>query len=174
MGVQLLTAKFMPASKSALIVALLSLFALAFAFFMQYAMHLDPCHLCLLQRWPYALTACLGMAGMLVARRSRRAATIILGVSAAVFLSEAALAAYHAGVERHWWMSAFETCRATFSSATDILAQIEARPAARCDQIAWQFFGLSMADWNVFYALGATAFAAYAAIASGRRPADRR
>jgi disulfide bond formation protein DsbB len=42
----------------------------------------------------------------------------------------------------------FEGCTIEFDSSKDLMQQIMERPAARCDEIAWSFMGLSMAAWN--------------------------
>jgi disulfide bond formation protein DsbB len=68
-----------------------------------------------------------------------------------VLLGSAAMGAYHVAVEQHW-----------------VLAQCDARIAAseirpmdfneplevpRCDEIAWQMFGVSMAGYNALVSL---------------------
>jgi disulfide bond formation protein DsbB len=142
------------ASLAAGVIAIASAGALGFAFFMQYERGLDPCHLCILQRWPYGASALLGLGGLLAALRGRaRVAGTIVLLCALVFLAEAGLAFYHVGVEKHWWESMFESCMVTFPKGGDLLAQIEARPPARCDEVAWSLFGLSMAGWNAVLAL---------------------
>jgi disulfide bond formation protein DsbB len=151
-------------------IVFISAAALGFAFFMQYARGLDPCHLCILQRWPYGLTALLGLAGALFALRGRArlGGTLVL-VCALVFLGEAGLAFYHVGVERHWWVSAFESCTISFPKGGDLMAQIMARPPARCDEIAWTLLGLSMAGWNMILALVLSGLSAAAGCAIWRR-----
>lgn len=127
--------------------------ALSFAFFMQYAEGLAPCHLCLLQRWPYAAIMAAACAAFVLSGRSDRTAAILVGMCALTCLGESGLAFYHAGVERHWWKSAFEACTFSFDPGRDLMEQIENTPAARCDEIPWSFLGLSMAGWNAVLAL---------------------
>ena len=45
------------------------------------------------------------------------------------------------------------------SALTDTLL---AMPVVRCDEIAWQFLGLSMAGWNMVFSAGIAALAAMA------------
>ncbi len=137
-----------------LFAVLASVTALGFAFFMQYAKGLDPCHLCLWQRWPYGVAIVIASAAFLVSRRENRAlATGLMALCGLIFLAEAGLAFFHAGVEQHWWPSPFEACTFTLKQGEDILEQIRNKPAARCDEIAWSFLGLSMAGWNAAMAL---------------------
>ncbi len=136
-------------------IALCAVGALAFAYYMQYERGLDPCHLCLLQRWPYRIAAVLGVAGFGLAHmgRTNLAGWIVL-LCSVLFFGESGLAFYHVGVEQHWWRSIFEGCTISFPKGGDLLSQIEAKPAARCDEIAWTLIGLSMAGWNMLLAFG--------------------
>ena len=57
---------------------------------------------------------------------------------------------YHAGVEQKWWEGP-KTCTSNSIeglSANDLLNQILAAPIVRCDEIAWDLLGISMAGWN--------------------------
>ena len=45
----------------------------------------------------------------------------------------------------------------TNTLTTDVaatLAQIEATPVVRCDEVAWSLIGISMAGWNALISLG--------------------
>ncbi len=135
------------------VVTFISSTALLFALTMQYGFHLQPCHLCMFQRWPYLFTAIAGLVGFLTTLGGHnRMATGILMLCTAAFIIETGLGFYHAGVEQHWWRSIFEGCTITFDNSKDLMQQIMERPAARCDEIAWSFLGLSMAAWNTVLA----------------------
>ena len=69
--------------------------------------------------------------------------------------STAAVGAYHVGVEQGWWEGP-TTCTsgAIDGLSTDaLLDQIMGAPLIRCDEIAWQMLGLSMAGWNAVLSL---------------------
>ena len=85
------------------------------------------------------------------ALRAAIASLLILAVLAVV--TDAAIAAFHAGVEQHWW-EGFTTCTANkiSGSTADIVAAMLAAPVVRCDAIAWSLFGVSMAGWNAIIA----------------------
>lgn len=136
--------------------------ALSFALIAQYGFGLAPCILCLYQRVPYALLLGAGLIGILLSKKGKtRAAAITVALGAALLLVGSAIAAYHVGVEQHWWRSFLEGCAVadiSKGSAQDILERIMAAPAVRCDQVAWQFMGLSMAGYNVLLSFAAAAF----------------
>lgn len=124
------------------------LLILAFGF--QHLGGMAPCELCLWQRWPHALAVGVGLVALFVAWRGLP----FLGMLAA--LATAAIGFYHTGVERHWWEgpAACSAGPVTGMSPEELLAQIMATPLVRCDEVAWEMFGLSMASWNVLAALG--------------------
>ena len=114
--------------------------ALAF----EYIGGLAPCEMCMWQRW--ALVAALGLALLGWGAGHARA---LLWLAALAVLGGAGIAAFHVGVEQHWWQG-ITTCSApaTVGSTADVMSQIMAAPLVRCDAIAWSLFGVSMAGWN--------------------------
>lgn len=120
------------------------LLAMAFGF---EAAGFRPCELCILQRWPHAATAALGLVAFLWPGAPRGLA--LLGALAMV--AGLALGIYHSGVEWHLWAGP-ATCTGTADlrslSTKDLLDQIMAAPIVRCDQPALVVFGTTMANWN--------------------------
>ncbi len=118
---------------------------LAGAFGFEYIGGLLPCTLCLWQRWPHAAAIALGALGLGLPQRIWP----ILGALAA--LTTAAIALFHVGVEQTWW-EGLATCTidALAGISVDDLLSTDTSVGApvRCDAIAWQMFGISMAGWN--------------------------
>lgn len=133
----------------------------AFAF--QHLGGLAPCAMCLWQRWPHAAAVVLGAVGIAVP-----AAGVALagGLAAA---TSGAIGVYHTGVERGWWEGP-TTCTSGpvgGMSAQDLMAQIMAAPLVRCDEVAWQMLGLSMASWNAVLSFALAALWVSAALRRG-------
>lgn len=122
----------------------------------QFGFGLHPCELCILQRWPYAGIVALGVLGTLFGASPR----VLLGTILAcglLFLGDAGIAAYHTGVE--WGIfEGLESCSAgelpPGASLDDIRKQLLEAPVVSCKDAMFVFLGLSMAGWNVLYALG--------------------
>lgn len=136
--------------------AVIAALALAAAYTAQYGYGLQPCELCLYQRAPYFAVIAFGILG--IAQHDKpHMGRIFLGFTAFAFVVNAAIAFYHSGVERKWWASFLEGCTVPEikGNITDVLAQIEATPPVRCDEIPWTdpFLGLSMANYNVIVCL---------------------
>lgn len=125
----------------------LALLAGAFLFqFMGYA----PCKMCLWQRWPHA--AAIGIGLLFFALRHR----ILLWLGAAAALTTSGIGLFHAGVEQGWWEGP-NSCTSGSTeglSVDELLESILAAPLVRCDEIAWQLLGISMAGWNALLSLG--------------------
>jgi disulfide bond formation protein DsbB len=130
-----------------------SVISLGAAFIAQYGFKLEPCVLCIWQRWPYAATILLGLLAVAVGRRGRTQAALVL-LAASVFLVGAAIAFFHVGVEQHWWAGTTECTGPSVGNSVEALRQqLIGRPIVRCDEVAFRFLGLSMAAWNFLASL---------------------
>lgn len=141
---------------------------LAAAFFFQHVLGYQPCILCIYQRWPYAAVIALALASLALPSRWRLGGfDALLAVCGLALLANAGIAAYHVGVEQHWWAGT-SACGGggTAADSLDALrAQIMAAPVVRCDEPAWTLFGVSMAGYNIVLA---AAMAGYAFLAARR------
>jgi disulfide bond formation protein DsbB len=119
----------------------------AFAF--QHIGGMPPCKLCLWQRWPHAAAALIGVIIILTGKIQ------LAWLGALASLSTAAVGMYHVGVEQGWWEGPTSCTSSGVSnmSSEDLLNQILAAPLVRCDDIAWQMAGISMAGWNAILSL---------------------
>lgn len=135
-------------------IMLISVSALAAAFISQYGFGLQPCILCIYQRWPYAITIIFGTFILLIKYALTR--KILIGLSGMTYWAGAAIAAFHVGVEQGWWKGT-EECGGslpTEGSLEDMLEAIKNAPVVRCTEIQWEMFGISMAGYNFLMSLG--------------------
>jgi disulfide bond formation protein DsbB len=128
---------------------LLAAFVLCAVLYFQYGQNLAPCELCLWQRVPWAAIIPLATAGLMmpaIRPRSWWGYPMLHSVSAM-------LAVYHSGIERHWWTSGSHcTSKATPNSLEALREQILTTAPVRCDEIPWDFMGLSMTNLNAMLA----------------------
>ncbi len=129
---------------------------LAGALGFQFIGGLAPCPLCIWQRWPHLAAVVIAALAVTVLWRQYRPLAA-LGMLAT--LVSAGLGLYHTGIERGWWPGP-DTCTSsdiTGLSTDQLMAQIMSAPLVRCDEVAWDLLGLSMASWNAAISLGLAA-----------------
>lgn len=131
----------------ALFIVIISAASLGFALVSQYGFNLQPCELCRLQRIPFILATGLGTVTFFL---SGRKAAMGITLSALTFLTGAGIAAFHVGVEQKWWTGT-TACGSPLplgASIEELERIIMAAPVVRCDAIAFEFLGISMAGYN--------------------------
>lgn len=128
---------------------------------------LEPCTLCIYQRWPYWIMIALAAVAVLAARRlGRRGLALFAGAGALVFVSGAAVAGFHVGVEQGWW-EGLSTCGGGLDdpnmSIEELRTRLLATKLVRCDDVSWSLFGISMAGYNFLISVALAAASAWAA-----------
>jgi disulfide bond formation protein DsbB len=146
------------------LVAAMSFLSLAGALLSQYGFGMEPCILCLYQRWPHGIIIILGLLGTAMAGRRAKMSALVLVLCALLYLIGAAIAFYHVGVEQHWWASALEACTIDFSSGENLLAQIQSNTGPRCDVVPFELFGISMAGYNSLISLALAGYCVCVAV----------
>ena len=134
------------------------------AFYYQFTGY-PPCAMCLWQRWPHAAAIAIGAVALLVPG-------LLLPLAGALAaLTTAGIGLYHTGVERDWWEGP-TSCTGTGDlgglSGADLLS-LDAPRLVMCDQVSWEWLGLSMASWNALASLGLALIWLLAARASAAR-----
>jgi disulfide bond formation protein DsbB len=121
-----------------------------------------PCELCLTERFPYYAGIALAALAVVLARRGSGAALrSCFSALFLIFAASAALGAYHAGVEWHFWPGPTD-CTGSFQKAQsmqDFVKQLHHVKVVRCDEVALRVMGLSLAVWNMCISTGLAALA---------------
>lgn len=132
----------------------------------QYGFGLQPCKLCLWQRYPYAIGGVLALAALLRPASARP----LLALAALAFLANTGLAAFHSGVEFGWWKG-FASCSAPAPEGLtpeELMEQLRNTSLVRCDERQPFFLGLSMTNWNLIVCAGFAALLGRAATLAAR------
>lgn len=127
---------------------------LSVALVSQFIFGLFPCDMCIVQRYPYVLAALL-VVPVFLYRGNPVWLRRFVWLAVLLWLTEAAAAFYHVGIEQAWWDSATGcTAQGTAGdSLDDLKAAILGSPLVSCADAGAKFIGLSMAAWNSLYAL---------------------
>jgi disulfide bond formation protein DsbB len=125
---------------------------------------LEPCPLCLDQRnWHWAVIG-VSLAALVLARLRPQWLRLGVFAIALVLLGSFAQAAYHVAVEQGWLIAQCDAAVDLDNLSLDPNAELS---AAKCDQIAWSLFGVSMAGYNALISL-LMALASFAVAAAPR------
>jgi disulfide bond formation protein DsbB len=124
-----------------------------------------PCELCLTQRYAFYAAIPLALLTALISRSAHGLARAGFALLALVFAANTVLAAYHAGVEYHWWPGP-TACTGDLTGSlnvNDLVNSLNSVKVVRCDEVQLRIAGLSLAGWNV---VASAVLAAYAAVAA--------
>jgi disulfide bond formation protein DsbB len=161
-----------PAVTAALLVAGVAAATLAGAWYMQLVWGLQPCELCLKQRWAYYAIVPLGLVILLAARGGAPRPLLLagLGLIALAALGNAGLGVYHAGVEWGFWQGPTECTGpiGNLGSAGSLLERLDSVKVVRCDEVQFRFLGLSLAGYSVLISLLIAAIAGWGASRASR------
>ena len=125
-----------------------SLLLLISAFSLEIFADLEPCKLCIWQRWPHAIIVILALFGLYIIKKTW---TLLLICLSAVITG--GIGIYHTGIEQMWW-SGPVGCSSNFGNEMDITTLTNLlldTQVVKCDEIIWSLFGISMASWNSIF-----------------------
>ena len=128
-----------------------------------------PCPLCLMERYAYyfaIVVAAVGLTGASLLGVGERSLRMLIAVIAIGYVINAALGAYHAGVEWKWWPGP-DTCSGALPKLSTTPLDL-GKPVIRCDAAPWTFAGLSFAGWNAVISAALAIAAFWGAVRSRR------
>ena len=161
-----------PAMAAALAVLVVAAATIAGAWYFQLVLGLQPCPLCLEQRYAYYLAIPLAALTALAAGQNAPRSLLIAGLAvlALAALANAVLGAYHAGVEWKFWPGPSDCTGpvGNLGSAGSLLDRLDTTKVVMCDEVQWTFLGLSLAGYNVLISLLMAAVAAWGVAKTAR------
>jgi len=132
------------------ILAIISLMIIS-ALIIQYWLGHEPCKLCLYQRIPYFLSILL-IIKILFIKKYEKITLLILFL---VFMSSAALAFYHFGIEQGFFNESLACTSGDLSktlSKEELLQQLK-QNSIGCKNVSFRILGLSLAAINTIFSL---------------------
>lgn len=134
-----------------LITALISVFSLGLALFVEHVLEIPPCVLCIYQRIPYVILIIIG----LIALYSKKCPKLYFVLIILTISSSIAISGYHSSVERG--ISAGTTlCNPDVVMPDDmsndqIKEMLYNREVATCTKAPFRIMMLSMTEWNCLF-----------------------
>ena len=121
------------------------------AFVIEHQLGHEPCKLCLYERIPYFLSVLL-IIKMFYIKKNQRVTLLILFLA---FISSAALAFYHFGIEQDFFSESLACTAGDLSetySKEQLLEQLKQNTIS-CKDVNFRIFGLSLAAINTIFSL---------------------
>ena len=133
------------------LVFVISIVALASAFFIEFVLGHQPCNLCILERIPYLLAIII----IILNYKFIHLEKYFLLALALTFLVATALSLYHLGIEQGFIKESL-VCdlnnTTNLLSKEDILKQLQQKNVS-CQDVTFKIFGLSLTSYNVLISL---------------------
>ena len=129
------------------IIFLVSILALASAFFIEYILGHQPCNLCIFERIPYLLAIII----ILLNFKFNQFEKFFILLLVIVFLFGAILSLYHLGIEQGFIQESLVCDLKSGSnllSKEEIMKQLQEKNVS-CKDVTFKIFGLSLTSYNV-------------------------
>ena len=133
------------------IIFLVSILALASAFFIEHILGHQPCNLCIFERIPYLLAIII----ILLNFKFYQFEKFFILLLVIVFLFGAILSLYHLGIEQGFIQESLVCDLKSGSnllSKEEILKQLQEKNVS-CKDVTFKIFGLSLTSYNIFISL---------------------
>ena len=133
------------------IIFLVSILALASAFFIEYNLGHQPCNLCIFERIPYLLAIII----ILLNFKFNQFEKFFILLLIIVFLFGAILSLYHLGIEQGFIQESLVCDLKSGSnllSKEEILKQLQEKNVS-CKDVTFKIFGLSLTSYNILISL---------------------
>ena len=133
------------------IIFLVSIVALASAFFIEYILGHQPCNLCIFERIPYLLAIII----ILFNFRFNQFEKFFILLLTIIFLTGTILSLYHLGIE---WGFIEESLVCDLQSGSNLLSKEEIlkqlqEKSVSCKDVTFKIFGLSLTTYNILISL---------------------
>ena len=133
------------------LIFLISIVALASAFFVEYALGHQPCNLCVLERIPYLLSLIIIILNYKFNYLEKHFILLLI----LIFLAATILSLYHLGIEQGFIEESL-ICDlkdgSNLLSKEDILRQLQEKNVS-CKDVTFKILGLSLTSYNVMISL---------------------
>ena len=126
------------------IILFISIFSISSALYIEHAMSIPACKLCLYQRVPYIISIILCFFGYFFSKNNMWIYLLVL-----TFLSSFVISGYHVGIENNIFME-FSGCKNENINTTDKAELLQSLNnfLPNCKEVNFKIFGLSLATIN--------------------------
>ena len=133
------------------LIFIISIFAIASAFFIEHALGHQPCNLCILERIPYFIAIIIIVLNYKFIHLEKYFILLLL----LIFLGSTILSFYHLGIEQGLIKESL-VCdlknQSNSLSKEEILKQLQQKKVS-CQDVTYKIFGLSLTSYNILISI---------------------
>ena len=126
---------------------LVSSIVLISAFYLEYFHGALPCDLCITQRWFHVAIIAYSLVIIFILNKTSISKKLLLLGGTILWLLSSTAGLYHFGIEMNFWTGP-DGCSSNIDFSRDTLTYLLNKSPIKCDEVMFEFFGLSLAGWN--------------------------
>ena len=126
---------------------LISSLMLISAFYLEYFHRALPCDLCIAQRWFHGSIIVYSLIIIFIINKTSISKKLFMLMGGILWLSSSLMGLYHFGIEMNFWTGP-DGCSSNIDFSKDTLKYLLNKSPIKCDEVIFEFFGLSLAGWN--------------------------
>ena len=138
-----------------LITSIISFSLLILALILQAYMSLEPCKLCIYQRWSWLIAGILCLLTYTLMYKYTYT-KILLTVAFTAFVITSIISFYHVGIEQNFWNTSFsciEILGLETTNVKDLEKAIFQQSSKSCSEVNFYILNLSLATWSGIFSL---------------------
>ena len=126
-----------------------STLVLLLVYYLEFFLEVEPCKLCVYQRFPYFIVILLAISSLLI--KDLRIKKITFTFYILIFSISLIMSIYHFGIEKNLWntLTGCETNIKSFSNSNNLKEYLLNKDYVSCSDVSFKFLGISLAGYNI-------------------------
>ena len=126
-----------------------SALVLLLVYYLEFFLEVEPCKLCVYQRFPYFIVILLAISSLLIKDLRIKKITFIFYIL--IFSISLIMSIYHFGIEKNLWNTLIgcETNIKSFSNSNNLKEYLLNKDYVSCSDVSFKFLGISLAGYNI-------------------------
>ena len=122
---------------------------LLIVYYLEFFIEVEPCKLCIYQRFPYFIVILLASSSLLIKNLKIKKLTFIFYIL--IFFISLIMSLYHFGIEKNLWnaLTGCEENIKSFGNSNNLKEYLLNKDYVSCNNVSFKFLGISLAGYNV-------------------------
>ena len=122
---------------------------LLIVYYLEFFLDVEPCKLCIYQRFPYFIAILLATSSLIIKNQKFKKLTFLFYIL--IFSTSLVISLHHFGIEKNIW-NALTGCEAnirSLSNNNDLKEYLLNKNYVSCSDVSFKFLGISLAGYNI-------------------------